>query len=60
MSEELTEQVSFFDDPNKEESRKKEKALEDVLDAIRQKHGSSAVIKGNLIDNDLGIMYESE
>lgn len=58
--EELTEQVSFFDDPNKEESRKKEKALEDVLDAIRQKHGSSAVIKGNLIDNDLGIMYESE
>ncbi len=51
-------QISFFDSPEKEESRKKEKQLEYAIDQIRSKHGNAAVTSASLLNNDLGIKIE--
>ena len=56
--EEYSTQLSFFDPEDKEEQDAKAKQLEDVLDKIRSKHGSSSVTRASLIDNDLGINIE--
>ncbi len=52
--ESSSEQISFFDD-GASEKRKKEEKRETVVDKIRQKYGSDAIIKGSVMDTDIGI-----
>jgi len=47
-------QASFFDDLDDGERKKKQEA-EIVIDKIRQKYGKDAIIKGAVIDTDIGI-----
>ncbi|GHU93336.1 DNA polymerase IV [Clostridia bacterium] len=47
-------QLSFFDEPDAPKSERAEQ-LEQTLDVIRNRYGSKAVIKGNILGNDLGI-----
>ena len=52
-------QLSLFDsavDANREKSKKKESAV----DKIRQKFGNDSIIKGAIIDTDLGIYHAPE
>ncbi len=49
-----TPQASFFDDVNEDDRAKKLKK-EEIVDKIRQKYGNSAIIKGAVIDTDMGI-----
>ena len=51
--ENVTEQISFFDCG--ESKRKKIGKIEEAVDGIRQKYGRSALIRGSVIGNDLGI-----
>jgi DNA polymerase-4 len=48
------EQLTFFDEPTVPHSERAEQ-LEQTLDKIRSRYGSKAVIKGNILGNDLGI-----
>lgn len=52
------EQISFFTQQNEE--RKKQEDIERTMDAIRKKYGGTAVIFGNLINNDIGIEYTED
>lgn len=49
-----TPQISFFDD-NDESQRIKKYKKEETIDKIRQKYGQTAIIKGAVIDTDIGI-----
>ncbi len=51
-------QISMFDEGS-EKQREKDLKFENAVDKIRQKHGSSAILKGSVIDTDLGI-YDGE
>ena len=55
----LTEQLDIFGD-NKEQRRAKVKKKEETVDKIRQKYGSGSIIKGAIIDTDLGIYNAPE
>ena len=48
------EQIGFFEDL-KETEREKVKKSEIAVDSIRQKHGSSAIVKASFMNTDLGI-----
>jgi DNA polymerase-4 len=48
------EQLTLFDEPTVPHSERAEQ-LEQTLDKIRSRYGSKAVIKGNILGNDLGI-----
>jgi DNA polymerase-4 len=48
------EQLTLFDEPTAPRSERAEQ-LEQTLDKIRNRYGSKAVIKGNILGNDLGI-----
>ncbi len=50
----LSEQISLFDQTN-EQLRDKKRKSEKTIDKIRQKYGDDAIIKGAVIDTDLGI-----
>ncbi len=52
--DEYTPQLSFVDTTNDEE-REKIKKIEQTADIIRQKFGKNAIIKGAIIDTDIGI-----
>ena len=49
-------QISLFDTAV-DESREKRKKKESAVDKIRQKYGSNSIIKGAIIDTDLGIYH---
>ena len=53
-----SEQISLFDNGSTEQRKNSEKK-ENVVDKIRQKFGSDAIIRGSLLDNDIGI-YKSQ
>ena len=53
-SGEVSVQLSIFDN-NDEQSREKRKNSEKTVDKIRQKYGNSAIIKGAVLDTDMGI-----
>ena len=50
----ISSQVSFFDS-GVEKDREKKKETEIVVDKIRLKYGEESIIKGALVENDLGI-----
>jgi DNA polymerase-4 len=50
----LSEQISLFDNVYEKDRDKKRKS-EKTIDKIRQKYGDSAIIKGAVLDTDLGI-----
>lgn len=52
------EQLDMFGEVNSE-NREKSKKREKVLDKIRQKHGSAAIVQGSVINSDLGL-YDSD
>lgn len=52
---EYSTQISIFDSKDKQEQTEKERALEQTLDKIKEKHGRDAISTASLIDNDLGI-----
>ncbi len=54
LESEYTPQLSFLSETNDEKREKKKKA-EKVADIIRQKYGKKAIIKGAIIDTDIGI-----
>jgi DNA polymerase-4 len=47
-------QVSLFGEDGKRDTQRAER-LEQTLDAIRERHGGGAVMRGSVLDNDLGI-----
>ena len=47
-------QISMFDD-SLEQKREKKKESEVVVDKIRERFGSSAILKAAVIDTDIGI-----
>ena len=49
-------QISLFDSAA-DESREKRKKKENAVDKIRQKYGTNSIIKGAIIDTDLGIYH---
>ena len=49
-------QISLFDNVV-DESREKSKKKENAVDKIRQKYGNDSIIKGAIIDTDLGIYH---
>ncbi len=54
-------QLSIFDDAADQiKADEKEAALEQTLDEIRKKMGRHAVVSGNLIGNDLGIIIDEQ
>ena len=52
------EQLDIFGEVNSE-NREKSKKREKVIDKIRQKHGSAAIVQGSVINSDLGL-YDSD
>ena len=52
-SDTLAEQISFFSD-GKEKSRDKSRKKEETVDFIRQKFGTSSILKGSILDSELG------
>ena len=52
-------QISLFD-AAVDESREKSKKKENAVDKIRQKYGNNSIIKGAIIDTDLGIYHAPE
>ena len=46
-------QISMFDDQS--QNRKKNKRKEETVDKIRQKYGNDAIVKGSVMDVELGI-----
>jgi flagellar biosynthesis chaperone FliJ len=52
-------QISLFD-AAVDESREKRKKKENAVDKIRQKYGNNSIIKGAIIDTDLGIYHAPE
>ncbi len=52
-------QISMFDSAV-DESREKSKKKENAVDKIRQKFGNDSIIKGAIIDTDLGIYHAPE
>ncbi len=54
----LVDQISFFDNTGKT-LREKSKKRETAVDKIRQKYGSDAILRGAVIDSDIGI-YDSK
>ena len=52
-------QISMFDS-SVDESREKRKKKENAVDKIRQKYGTDSIIKGAIIDTDLGIYHAPE
>jgi DNA polymerase-4 len=50
----LSEQISLFDNVYEKDRDKKRKS-EKTIDKIRQKYGDGAIIKGAVLDTDLGI-----
>ena len=50
-----SEQLSFFADA--QEKREKESSIENTMDDIRRKFGTSSIGFGKVIDNDLGIDF---
>ncbi len=52
-------QISLFDTAV-DESREKSKKKENAVDKIRQKYGNNSIIKGAIIDTDLGIYHAPE
>ena len=53
-SSEVAPQISMFES-NSEEDRKKKKNSEKAVDNIRQKYGKNSIIKGAVINTDIGI-----
>ncbi len=52
--DEVTEQMSFFDD-NSEQIRDKNRKREETVENIRQKFGISSIMSGSFLDTDIGI-----
>ena len=52
-------QLSLFD-TDVDSAREKRKKKENAVDKIRQKYGSDSIIKGAIIDTDLGIYHAPE
>lgn len=48
-------QLDLFSSGEDEEAREKKRKMEETIDEIRRKYGSSSVIRGSTIDNDIGI-----
>jgi hypothetical protein len=48
-------QISFFEQQNEEEREKIEKT-EITIDKIRQKYGSESILKGAVLNSDIGIL----
>jgi len=53
-SEYCSEQIDMFGGEISA-NRERERRREETVDSIREKHGSSAIIKGSLIGNDIGV-----
>ncbi len=51
---ETADQISLFDEPHVKSNEKEEK-IEKTKDSIRQKFGSSAILAGSVIDENLGL-----
>lgn len=48
-------QMDFFADQDEEELRSKVRLKEQTVDLIKKKYGSSAIVRGAVIDNDIGV-----
>ena len=57
--ESLSTQISFFEDKTNNKHEKSEKK-ENAVDKIRQKYGSGSIIRGSVINSDLGIYDKKE
>ncbi len=51
---EVSEQLSFFEE-SRDEERTKSRKREETVDIIRQKYGSSSIISGSFLDGTIGI-----
>lgn len=49
------EQLDIFDDVETGKKREKKRKREETVDIIRQKHGKNSIIRGSLLDNEMGI-----
>lgn len=54
-NEQITPQLSFFEAEDASSTREKRKETEIVIDKIRKKYGNSSIIKGDIINSDLGV-----
>ena len=52
--DEVTEQLSFFEDNNADD-RIKSRKMEETVDNIRQKYGIDSIISGSLLESDIGL-----
>ena len=50
----ISEQIGFFDDGG-DEKRKRKQKREIAVDEIREKFGSGSIVRGSVIDNDMGL-----
>lgn len=49
------EQLDIFGDVETGKKREKKRKREETVDIIRQKHGKNSIIRGSLLDNEMGI-----
>ncbi len=54
-SDSLGEQIDMFVDEESSNKREKRRKSEKTVDIIRQKHGKNSIIRGSLLDNQIGI-----
>ena len=55
----VSEQLDLFSDNSSVERNKKRKS-EEIVDKIRQKYGKSAIVKGTLLNGELGILDDNK
>ncbi len=54
-SEDVENQISFFDDSADDSKRQKSKKREETMDKIRQKYGGKSIVNAAVMDSDIGI-----
>ncbi len=55
----FSEQLDFFNE-SKDNNRVKDKKKEETVDKIRQKYGGKAILRGSVINSDIGIYNEED
>ena len=50
-----SDQMDMFSETNVEEDREKKRKMEETIDSIRSRFGGTALVRGTVLDNDIGI-----
>ena len=59
-SDDIVDQIGFFDEEETDSKRDKSKKREQTMDKIRQKYGDKSILNAALIDSDIGLYDRAE